>query len=113
MVKNKINSTSLIFVLIILGLILYINFCQEKDYLTKKEGKELSEKSEQSLKMMDSLFEALKGIDSSKIINNYYTNKYETIKKQTDKILTGDPLLVDSVFLYWTRKLRSGRSPIK
>ena len=88
-------------------LIMYINFCQEKDYLTKSEGKALAEKSEESIEMLYNLFEALNKIDSSKIIiNNFITNN-EIAKSKKDSIVASNPLLADSLFLYWINVLRT------
>ena len=106
-IKNKINGTNLFLIVLVIGLIMYINFCQEKDYRTKSEGKALAEKSEESIEMLYNLFEALNKIDSSKIIiNNFITNN-EIAKSKKDSIVASNPLLADSLFLYWINVLRT------
>ncbi len=110
---NKINGTNLILIITVIGLILYINFCQEQDYLTKSEGEALAKKSEQVFNKVDSILNYLPQIDSSKQIINYYTNEYTTIKTETDSILDSNPLLADSLFRYWVERLRSEQSPLR
>ena len=113
MVKpDRINLTNLFLILVILGLLFYFNECKEGNQLTKQQGIELQKKSEEAISMMYKFFIALQELDSTKIINNYYTNKYETIKFEKDSILAGNPLLADSLFLYWSRLLRSEQSPL-
>ena len=110
---NKINTTNLILIITVIGLVLYINFCQETDYLTKKEGKILAEKSDSSMEALRELFKELERIDSSQVINYYYSNEYKTYKLQTDSILAENPMAADSLYQHWVKRLRSGQSPIK
>ena len=108
----KFDKIHLLLVALIIGLILYINFCSETDTLTKKEGQALAEQSEEIIKRVDSMFNHLQALDSIKIINNYYSTTYRNEIKTKDSILAIHPELADSLYLYWVYKLRSERSPL-
>lgn len=104
---NKINVTNLILIGIIIGMLIYFNECKETDYLTKREGKALAEKSEESIEMLYNLFEALNTLDSSRVINEYYTTIYKSSKNEKDSIIKSNPALADSLYLFWIHKLRT------
>ena len=106
------DRTLLLLLLLIAGFLLFTDMCSDKELLTKKEGEELAKKSELALEKLDSIFKYVEKLDSSEIINNYYTNNYAIEKKSKDSLLALYPELADSLFLYHVRKLRSESSPI-
>ena len=107
----KFSFDRLLLVLLI-GLVFYLAFCNEPDTVTKQEGKRLEAISDSALKKLDRVFEHLKTLDSIKVINNYYSSKYYYEKQSKDSLLAVHPELTDSVFLWHVRKLRTEPSPI-
>jgi len=105
---NKILSgTNLILMALIIGMLFYFNECKETDYFTKSQGEQLAIKSGESIEMLYNLFEALNKIDSSRVINEYYTTIYKSAKNEKDSIVRDNPALADSLFLHWINKLQS------
>jgi len=108
----KFDKLHLLLFVLLIGMVLYLAFCNEQDTLTKREGEALAEKSEEALNKLDSLFDRLELMDSIKIINNYYTTKYYNEKKTKDSLLLIHPELADSVFIALVKRLRSEHSSI-
>ena len=108
------SKLNIFLVLVIIGILLYFHLCSDKDNITKEEGIVLAQKTELALHKLDSLFTYLDlKIDSSKIINNYYTKNYVTEKSRIDSILEANPEYADSIFLSLVKKLRSEPSPLE
>lgn len=102
-----LSGTNLILMALIIGMLFYFNECKETDYLTKSQGEKLATISEESIEMLYNLFQALNKIDSSRVINEYYTTIYKDAKNEKDSIVRDNPALADSLFLHWIKLLQS------
>lgn len=108
----KIDKFHIVLILMIAGIFLYFQFCNEPDTLTHEQGKILAENSQKSIEMMWKVFEKLEQIDSSEIIKQYYNTVYETSIQHKDSIVALDSNMVYALFRLYRQELLSGQSPI-
>ena len=104
----KFDKIHLILALLFVGSLLYINFCSESDSFTKKQGDELANQVTRNIEAMkDTLLNDLAKKDSSKIIHNHYSTIYKNEITNKDSLINANPLIADSLFLFWINRLRS------